>query len=406
MKVLFLTHRVPYAPNRGDRIRAWHLLRSMSGYANVSLFALSHDAGEAARLGDVPGTVAAETVVIPKLGKYLRGLAQLPGSRPLTHALLDAPGARAAIQSLVDAHPPDVVLAYCSGMARFALEPPLTRVPYVLDMVDVDSHKWRGMSTKTALPMSWVYQREARTLSAFEKIASERACAVLVVNDRERDAVTAIAPGADVHVIPVGIDLPAYQPPAPPAPSDTVVFCGMMDYPPNVEAAIWFARDIWPLVRRDYAAARFTIVGANPPARVRALASDPSIVVTGRVDQVQPYLWSAALSVAPVRLARGLQNKVMEALAAGLPTVVTTAVHEGLPAGIDRGCLVADDEAAFAAAVVGLLRLSPEDRRALADASDVRRFDWPVQLLPVRSILEHAAGRVGSEQGRSRVGAG
>jgi sugar transferase (PEP-CTERM/EpsH1 system associated) len=394
MNVLFLTHRVPYAPNRGDRIRAWHLIREMSGYARVALFALSHDADEAARLSQVPATTAAATVTIPRLGNYLRGLAQLPGSRPLTHALLDAPGARAAIEKLVAAHPPDVVLAYCSGMARFALEPPLERVPYVLDMVDVDSHKWRGMGARRQAPMSWVYHREARTLSAFEKVASERARAVLVVNDRERDAVAAIAPQAPVHVIPVGIDAAAYEPPASPAPSDTVVFCGMMDYPPNVEAVQWFARDIWPLVRRDYPAARFAIVGASPPARVRALASDPSIAVTGRVDLVQPYLWSAAISVAPVRLARGLQNKVMEALAAGLPTVVTTAVHEGLPDGIDRGCIVADDPAAFAAAVVRLLRMSPDERRALAATSDVRRFDWPIQLAPVRSILERAA-RIG-----------
>ena len=390
MNVLFLTHRVPYAPNRGDRIRAWHLIREMSSYAKVSLFALAHDADEAARLEQVPATTAAATVTIPKLGKYLRGLAQLPGSRPLTHALLDAPGARAAIQRLVDANPPDVVLAYCSGMARFALEPPLDRVPYVLDMVDVDSHKWRGMSARTALPMSWVYQREARTLSAFEKVASERARGVLVVNERERGAVAAIAPHAPVHVIPVGIDVAAYEPPSPPAPSDTVVFCGMMDYPPNVEAVLWFAEEIWPLVRRDHPAARFAIVGAAPPARVRALASDPSITVTGRVDLVQPYLWGAAMSVAPVRLARGLQNKVMEALAAGLPTVITTAVHEGLPVGIDRGCVVADDPARFAAAVVKLLRMTPEERRAVAASSNVRDFDWPIQLAPVRSILESA----------------
>jgi sugar transferase (PEP-CTERM/EpsH1 system associated) len=393
MRILFLTHRLPYALNRGDRIRAIYLIREMSRVGEVSVFSLLHDEEEAAAMGRVPHAASVTGVRVPRIRNLMTGAARWFSARPMTHSLLDAPDARQALQRVVRASPPDVVVTLCSGMARFALEAPLAGRPFVLDMVDVDSVKWRMLAEHTRGPLRWVYQREARTLSAFEATAAARAVETFVVNDRERDALRAIAPAAHVRVVPIGIDIDAFAPPDGPATDPTVIFCGVMDYGPNEAGVSWFATEVWPLVRRAKPDARFLIVGARPTPAVLGLgARDTSIKVVGAVPAVQPYLWQSAVSVAPLLLARGFQNKVLEGLAAGLPVVVTQAVAEGLPSHVRNVSLVADEPQAFADAVVRLLDMSPAARRALAARASVTDLGWSAALRDVASVLRNAAG--------------
>jgi sugar transferase (PEP-CTERM/EpsH1 system associated) len=276
-------------------------------------------------------------------------------------------------------------------MARFAMAPPLDRVPCVLDMVDVDSGKWADLARRSAPPRRWVYRREARTLGAFEAAAARHARATLVVNERERDLLLALAPDAEAHVIPNGVDVDGFAPPGPPSDSARVVFCGVMDYEPNVQGVRWFAEHVWPRVRAARPDARFTIVGADPAPAVQALAAnDASIEVVGRVPAVQPFLWQSAVSVAPLQVSRGLQNKVLEAIAAGLPVVVTRGVYEGLPASVRPACAVAAGEDRFADAVIGLLRLTPEDRRRTAARACMADVTWPGQLSPLQDVVRRA----------------
>jgi sugar transferase (PEP-CTERM/EpsH1 system associated) len=395
MRVLFLTHRLPYAPNRGDRIRAYYLMQEMSRFADVSLFSLLHDEEEIAQAGNVPFASQVATAFAPRLRNLTRGALGLPSSRPLTHALLDAPDAPGVLSTFVAQHPPDVVVAYCSGMARFAMEPPLAGLPFVLDMVDVDSKKWDDLSHQGSHARRWVYRREARTLKAFEVRAAERAEAVTVVTERERDELLALTTRATIHVIPNGVDVDLFTPPGPPSSEPVVIFSGVMDYAPNVEAVTSFATHVWPLVRRARPDARFTILGSRPTRAVRALAErDATISITGRVEAVQPFLWEAAVSVAPITVARGVQNKVLEALAAGLPAVVSPAVAAGLPAGVDRGCLVAEDAEDTARAVLMLLDLAPDARRATAASARVDRLSWRQQLAPLDGLLRQSLERV------------
>jgi sugar transferase (PEP-CTERM/EpsH1 system associated) len=395
VRILFLTHRLPYAPNRGDRIRAYHLLDAMSRFAKVSLFSLVHDDDEAAQVARVPFADTIATSRVRRVRNLMLGGLRIGSRRPLTHSLLDAPGVGAAIASLARSTPPDLVVAYCSGMARFALAPPLAPLPMVLDMVDVDSAKWAELASRSRGARRWIYAREARTLRAFEAHAARRARCTLVVNEREETTMRTIAPEATIRVVPNGVDFDAFQPPGPAVPDPIVIFCGVMNYAPNTQGMEWFVREVWPLVRQTHPAARLLVVGASPTPSMQAWpGADPSIEVSGAVPDVRPYLWRAAVSIAPLPLARGLQNKALEALAAGLPVVATTTVVDGLPDTARRGCRAADTASAFADGVRQLLVMPAHDRRALALAAIPRALAWSHQLAPIETILRDAsAGR-------------
>lgn len=403
MRVLFLTHRLPYAANRGDRIRALHLLHLLAGHCEVDLLSLVHSRDEEHHAADLRGLATTVTVArVPRWRYYPRAVAALATNRPLTHALLDAPSIRAACRRLVVTNPPDVVLAYCSGMARFALERPLTTIPFVLDMVDVDSEKWRALGQTADRPARWIYAAEARTLSAFEARAARAAQAVLVVNERERQSLVAIEPAAKVHVVPNGVSFDEFRPTLPASPDHRVVFCGVMNYRPNEDAALWFAHEVWPIVRRRYPAARLSLVGCDPTSALRRLpGNDATIEVTGSVPDVRPYLWRSAVAVAPLVLARGVQNKVLEAVASGLPCVVTPAVRDGLPVEVVAACTVALDAEPFGVAVCDLLSRPPGERRSIAERANVRALDWSERLAPLIGILDHVVSSSAGARGIS-----
>ena len=397
MRVLALTHRLPYAPNRGDRLRVYHTLRYLRAHADVDLVSLVHDDEEAAHVDDVRSFVSSVAAFrVAGWRTRISAAAALASRRPLTHVLLDAPGMSTALRQIVDRRRPDVIFSVCSGMARFALQPPLDSIPMVLDFIDVDSQKWRDLAAKTAWPRSWIYQREAATLGAFEAQAATRAAAALVVNSREAELARALAPEASVHVIPNGIEIERLRPLAPPSGRPDVVFCGVMNYAPNDEGMQWFVQDVWPLVASDRPDATLSIVGADPTPRLQTLCrSQPSITVTGRVDDVRDWLWNAAVGIAPLQVARGVQNKALEAIAAGLPIVVTEAVAAGLPHEASAASLVADTPRQFADHVIALLSRTPEQRRAIANAADFDCLTWARTLAPLCPILHSAARTVG-----------
>jgi glycosyltransferase involved in cell wall biosynthesis len=278
-------------------------------------------------------------------------------------------------------------------MARFALDGPLSGIPCVVDLIDADSSKWTAMSDAAGAPMRWIYKREARLLGGFEVRIMREAFATLVVNEKERHALLALEPEGRVRVIENGIDLTSFTPSDDPAESTSVVFCGVMNYAPNVQGALWLAREVWPLVRAANPDARLLLVGASPTSEVLALGSrDAAITVTGTVDDVRPYLRSAAVAVAPLHIARGVQNKVLEAVAAGLPCVVTPAVAEGLPPEVRPACLVGRDAHGFATAVSDLLDRSPTQRRAMVSSADLTSLLWSARLAPLMGLLEDACG--------------
>ena len=393
MKVLVLTHRLPFAPNRGDRIRAFHLIHALKACADVSVLSLVHDAEEEGRIGDVQTFVRrVRTARVPKWRNLAKAAVRLPTTRPLTLELLSSPSVTGSVRELVRDQPPDVVFAYCSSMARYAMEPPLDQFPMLLDMVDLDSQKWQALGSTGNWFRRLIYKREAYYLARFERAAVRAARVTLAVNEKEAGAIRDLTGGADVRVVGVGVDAEAFAPPTGPSGKAQVVFCGVLDYAPNNEAVLRLARDIWPRVRRVRPDAQLLVVGANPTAAIRSLPTrDPSISVTGGVPDVKPYLWDSAVTAVPLRIARGVQNKVVEALAAGLPAIVSPVVAEGLPLCVRPGCAVADTDADFAQAIVERLAMPPELRREIARRADVGSLTWQRQLEPLCAIVREVA---------------
>jgi sugar transferase (PEP-CTERM/EpsH1 system associated) len=388
VRILFLTHRLPYAPNRGDRIRAYHLLRLLASRHEVHVVSLIHDEEERQHLADLSGVAATvEGAWVSRLRNRMAAVGALSGSRPLTHVLLSSSAFPAAIDRSVRRARPDVVLAYCTGIAAAVFDSPLAATPCVLDMVDLDSEKWAELAQTSRGPMKWVYRREARTLRAFERAAVDRAAATTVVSERERELAARLLDRC-ITAVPNGVDIDYWARPQGHEVRPDVVFCGVFNYEPNERGAIWLASEVWPLVKQQEPTARLRLVGMKPSAAVRALADGGSVEVTGAVPDVRPYVWQASAGVAPLWLARGTQNKVLEALAAGLPCVVTPAVMEGLPPSAQQACVSRSDAAGFAAALISMLRRAAGPTERALTSQSVQSLRWESQLAPFLTILE------------------
>lgn len=395
MRLLYLTHRVPYAPNRGDRIRAYQMLRYFKAQGiSVCLVALAHDdaeMSEAARLTQLVDSM--HVVRVARARNLVSAGLQLATDRPLTHVLLDGRKMPTVLQHVRSEWQPDLVLAYCSGMARFAMEAPLDGLPFVLDMVDVDSFKWDALARQGRGVWRWMYAREGRLLRRFEAAATRAARATLVVSEREGAALKSLDPAFAPEVLPNGIDVDAFRNVDSPSTALDVVFTGVFSYRPNEDGALWLIDHVWPLLRQRFPTARLTLAGMAPGAALRKRAGRSGIEVTGTIPDIRPYLWRAAVAVAPLDTAHGLQNKVLEAIAAGLPVVVTPTVYEGLPPSVRPACRVAGDGAQFAEAIADLLGASAEARRDLVSRAGVTALTWDACLRPLAGILQRAAER-------------
>ena len=298
MRVCFLTHRLPYAPNRGDRIRAYHILEWLHRRTEVHLLSLVHDPGEEQAAAEMTSRAASvNTSLVPRWMNRVRGVAALPTRRPLTLTLLDAPALRTSLRELARTARPDVILAYCSSMAAYAMSAELDGIPFVLDMVDVDSEKWQSLAEHGRRHLRPIYAREARTLRAFERRAMRAARTTIAINQREAQALRQLAPEADIVTIGNGVAFESFAPPSLPGDSASVVFCGVMDYAPNEAAALRLIRHIWPMVHLQMPDATLWLVGSR---RLRSAASDR------RRPGVDPhYRWCTGRAALPVAIRSG-----------------------------------------------------------------------------------------------------
>ncbi len=392
--LLFLAHRIPFPPNKGDKIRSFNLLRHLSTRYAIHLGAFVDDPDDwqyrdalkpycasikllslhprRAKLASLVGLLTGEALTLP----YYR-------NRELARWAHDLAASGAVTRGL----------AFSSAMAQFM---PAGLARRVLDMVDVDSDKWTQYAPTQRWPLSWVYAREGRKLAAWEARMAQDFDATLLVSNAEAALLQQRAPAArhKIGAFENGVDADYFSPardyPNPyPADVQGVVFTGAMDYWPNIDAVSWFAERIFPAVRAAVPGAQFTVVGSRPGEAVRALARQPGVVVTGGVPDVRPWLAHAACAVAPLRIARGVQNKVLEAMAMARPVVASAQAAEGIRAEAGRDFTLAQGEAEFAHAVVAQLQTlssaAPARDRILA------HYDWARNLSTVDPLFEAAS---------------
>lgn len=389
--LLFLAHRIPFPPNKGDKIRSFHLLRHLSERFAIHLGAFVDDPDDW-QYRDALRPYCASIKLLP-LQPRLAKLASLTGL--LTGEALTLPYYRNRelarwADELANAGTVTRGLAFSSAMAQFM---PTSLARRVLDMVDVDSDKWTQYAPTQRWPLSWVYAREGRKLAQWEARAAQELDATLLVSHDEAALLQRRVPQArhKIGVFENGVDTDYFLPERDypnPYPSDAkgIVFTGAMDYWPNVDAVAWFAERIFPAVREAVPAAQFTIVGSRPSDAVGMLARQPGVVVTGSVPDVRPYLAHAACAVAPLRIARGVQNKVLEALAMARPVVATAQAAEGLRAEAGRDFVLAKGEAEFAQAVVAQLKGAP----SFSHARDciLANYNWTRNMTVIDSLFE------------------
>lgn len=297
------------------------------------------------------------------------------------------------VNTVLQAHDISTIFVFSSTMAQFALTN--TRGPRVImDFVDVDSEKWRQYAAGKRWPMKWVYAREAEKLAALERRIAERVDASLFVSQAEADVFRKANPGVtSVHAVSNGVDVYAYDPdkvePKDLGAGPHVVFTGAMDYWANADAICWFVKTTWPLVRKAYPAAQLHIVGAHPLAEVEALHGASGVLVTGRVDDVKPYIRAADVAIAPMRIARGIQNKVLEAMALARPVVATSSGAEGIDVLPGEHLETADTAADFAEKVIEFVS-DKAKADALGRAARVKlceKYSWDAKLADLDAIV-------------------
>lgn len=396
-EVLFLAHRIPYPPNRGDKIRSFHIVQRLCSFARVHVATFADDAADAAHeagMRDVLGDgLASSKVIVRRRGKAASVLAGLRSGRSASTEAFSNGEMRQAVGGLLAARPIASVFAFSGQMGQYVPEKAGNR-RFVMDFVDVDSAKFESFAKDALPPMSWLYGREATQLGREEARIAARADVSLFVTDAEADLfrVRGGSAGA-VRALENGVDLAFFDPATPPESRPggrpLLVFSGQMDYAPNVQAVSQFARQVLPRIRARAADAVFAIVGRDPASAVTALAALPGVEVVGAVADMRPWLAAADVVVAPLQVARGVQNKVLEAMAMARPVVASPAAFEGIAAAPGRDLLVADGAEATAAAV---LRLLSNGNEALAVGRAARarmceRYAWDRQLAPLETLV-------------------
>lgn len=394
MNVLYITHRVPYPPDKGDRIRNWHVLRQLARYARVNLAALADEPVPDSTLRKL-NEICNEVTVVP-VSKFLRTAGALKSALvgcSLSEGVFSNPVLKKQIEAWHLGSPFDAVVISASSLVAYARA--LRGVPVFVDVVDVDSQKWLDFAKVVPLLKRWLYRFEAGRIRRVERDLPGWAHTITLVSDAESRLFDAIAGKRCAITATNGVDLDFFSV-SRGADSNVIAFTGAMDYLPNIDAVTWFANRVWPTLTRTIPGLRFRIIGRNPAPEVRKLASI-GIEVTGSVADVRECLKDVAAVVVPMRLGRGLQNKVLEAMAMGKPVIASPVALEALKTVPGCDLLKAESELEWCEAVLQLV-MHETCRRELG--LNARQFvenhhDWATCLEPMmdrlRNVVQHSS---------------
>ena len=401
MKILFVTSRLPYPSTRGDQVRSYHFLRGLSRSHDVTVVTPVHDKPQPEEL-ELAGKWCKRVEIVP-VPKW-DGLLRLAGA-PFTGLPLQAlyycpPRVRDTVHSLIQRDSFDLVHVQYLRMAPVVES--MNHIPKVIDLIDAQSLIMARRASRERGPMARVASLEARRVERYERTLTGKCDRLIVSSQLDRQA---IGPYQNIHVVRNGVDTVRFPFVEEGRERHTIVFSGRMGYFPNADAAEYFATQIFPLVRKGIPDARLLIVGADPPSRVRQLGRLSGVTVTGFVPRVQEYLARAAVAVAPMRAGSGIQNKVLEAMASGVPVVATSTGLAGMEAESGVHLLVSDEPWGLAE---GVIRLLEDGRLARAIARNAHalveeRYSWERCADELQGVYENlltspSASRAGQER--------
>ncbi len=403
MKILYVCHRFPFPPKRGGKIRPFNMIRHLAQRHQVTVASLARSEAEARDgQGIAPHCHRFEVVTVNNTVQALRMVARLPTLRPSSFGYFYSAELAAQIRRLVSAERFDLIFVHCSSVAPYVSD---VEGPFkILDFGDMDSQKWLEYAHYKAFPLSAGYWLEGRKLEREEKRLARKFNLCTATTRAEWETLESYGTGTPADWFPNGVDSKAFSPGDEPYDPDTISFIGRMDYYPNQECMFDFCANTLPLLKSRRPDIKLIIVGADPSPAIRKLGEIPGVTVTGSVPEVQPYVRKSALMVAPLNIARGTQNKILEAMAMGVPVVTSGTAAGGVDALDREHFLVANSPAEYAAAILRIIE-DPTERSRLALAGRARMLShhaWDSSMRRLDGIIERGmAGRASARHGQA-----
>ena len=390
MNILYVCHRFPFPPKRGGKIRPFNMIRHLGQAGHqVTVCSLARSPQEAEEgRGIAPHCAAFEMGLVSDPLQWARMVARLPLTTPSSMGYFYSPELAAKVRTLLAQRRWDLIFVHCSSVAQYVEH--VTDVPKILDFGDMDSQKWLEYARIKPFPLSLGYRFEGLKMLAAEKRLARKFDLCTATTKAEWQTLDGYRTGAATDWFPNGVDAGFFSPDGSSYDPDTISFIGRMDYYPNIECMQRFCSQVWPLLQRERPALKLLIVGADPVPEVLALGKLPGITVTGSVPDVRPFVRQSAVNVAPLAIARGTQNKILEAMAMGVPVVTTGLAAGGVDAEPGRHLLVADSASETAAAVLRIVN-NPAERARLSAAGRERmrsHHDWSRSMLRLDTLID------------------
>ena len=402
MNILYVCHRFPFPPKRGGKIRPFNMIRHLSASGHkVTVCSLARSAEEAEEgRGIAPHCADFEMAQVSNRLQTLRMVVRLPVTTPSSMGYFYSPTLAQRVRRRLSEQKWDLIFVHCSSVAQYVEH--ITDVPKILDFGDMDSQKWLEYANYKSFPLSLGYRFEGAKMLAAEKRLAGRFDLCTATTRAEWETLNGYGTGVASDWFPNGVDADFFCPTGEPYDADTISFIGRMDYYPNQECMARFCEQIWPILKSRRPNMKLLIVGADPTPEMRKLGEIPGVTVTGSVPDVRPFIRSSALMVAPLNIARGTQNKILEAMAMGVPVVTSTIAAGGVDAESVKHFLVADTPEEYAQSILRIVE-SPEERERLASAGRQRMLShhaWPHSMARLDQIIDRCIKTFNESKGK------
>lgn len=394
MKILVVCHRFPYPPKRGGKIRPFNIVRHLSRTHAVTVASLARSPEEAEEgRGIAAHCEHYEMAVVRPVTQAARMVTRLPTLTPSSMGYFYSSSLKAGIDRLLARQRFDLIFVHCSSAAQYVAD--VDSIPKILDFGDMDSQKWLEYARYKPWPLAPGYWLEGIKLQREEKRLARRFDLCTATTAAERETLESYGTGASTDWFPNGVDTKYFVPDERPHDPGAICFIGRMDYYPNQECMADFCANVFPVIRAQVPHATLSIIGANPSRQIQGLTAQPGVMVTGSVPDVRPLARRAAVMVAPLNIARGTQNKILEAMAMGVPVVTSSIAAAGVDAQPDRHFIVAGSHREQADAVVRMLTDPPHRARfaAAGRARMLSHHSWQGSMQRLDAILERCLSR-------------